>query len=187
MGFAETMIFYHLIGAGVATAVFLSDPAQSRWSRVYRVATAVIFWPLYLPILLSRPKVAPMPKIVPADAGGDAMVEAIAQVEAELETALTSLDGWAEGVLAHETDRFRELGTAWRPRRDGSVRSTACSPGQTRRASTRGPPPRDRRRASVVARASKPARRTSRGSVRSAIAPTKTSWAPWRGSASWCR
>ena len=25
-----------------------------------------------------------------------------------------SLDGWAEGVLSRETDRFRELGSAWR-------------------------------------------------------------------------
>jgi hypothetical protein len=114
MGFAETMIFYHLIGAGVATAVFLSDPGQSGWSRRLRVATAVVFWPLYLPILLSRPKGVPMSKTAPATGGGDAMVEAIAQVEAELETALASLDGWAEGVLSRETDRFHELGSAWR-------------------------------------------------------------------------
>ena len=38
----------------------------------------------------------------------------IAQVEAELEMALASLDGWVEDVLAHETDRFHELSTAWR-------------------------------------------------------------------------
>ena len=73
MGFAETMIFYHLIGVGVATAVFLSDPGRSRWSRGFRVATAVVFWPLYLPILLSRPRVGPMPKIAPADVDDDAM------------------------------------------------------------------------------------------------------------------
>ncbi len=114
MGFAETMIFYHLIGAGVATAVFLSDPGRSHWSRRFQVATAVVFWPLYLPILLSRPRVGPMSKIGPANVDDDAMVEAIAQVEAELETALASLDGWAEGVLSRETDRFRELGSAWR-------------------------------------------------------------------------
>ena len=42
------------------------------------------------------------------------MSQAIAQVEAELETALASLDGWVEDVLAHETDRFHELSTAWR-------------------------------------------------------------------------
>ena len=67
MGFAETMIFYHLIGAGVATAVFLSDSGRSRWSRRFRVATAVIFWPLYLPILLSQPRVGPISKSAPAE------------------------------------------------------------------------------------------------------------------------
>ncbi len=32
----------------------------------------------------------------------------------ELETALASLDGWVEDVLAHEAGRFHELSTAWR-------------------------------------------------------------------------
>ena len=30
MGFAATMIFYHLIGLGVAIAVFLSEPEKRR-------------------------------------------------------------------------------------------------------------------------------------------------------------
>jgi hypothetical protein len=42
------------------------------------------------------------------------MFQAISQVEAELETALASLDGWVENVLAHEAGRFHELSTAWR-------------------------------------------------------------------------
>ena len=42
------------------------------------------------------------------------MFQAISQVEAELETALASLDGWVEDVLAHEAGRFHELSTAWR-------------------------------------------------------------------------
>jgi hypothetical protein len=116
MSFATTMIFYHLIGLGVATAVFLSDPGRSPnpWSRSFQVATALIFWPLYLPIVLARPTARPKSGPPPAEAAGDAMVAAIAQVEIELETALASLDGWAEGVLAREVDRFRELSTAWR-------------------------------------------------------------------------
>ncbi len=40
MDFAETLIFYHLIGAGVATAVFLSDPSPRDASRWFRVATS---------------------------------------------------------------------------------------------------------------------------------------------------
>ncbi|HEV3116645.1 MAG TPA: hypothetical protein VGY58_06305, partial [Gemmataceae bacterium] len=35
------------------------------------------------------------------------------QVDAELEAALNSLDGWAEDVLAREKNRIHELRTAW--------------------------------------------------------------------------
>ena len=55
MTFAATMIFYHLIGFGVATAVFLSDWRPGRLLPVFRLATAVVFWPLYVPILLCKP------------------------------------------------------------------------------------------------------------------------------------
>jgi hypothetical protein len=118
MGFSVTMIFYLLIGLGVATSVFLADSRRSRGSAAFRVATAVAFWPLYLPILLSGRRPMPIPE-TPADrSDGDAMAQAISQVEAELELALASLDGWVEDVLAHETDRFHELSTAWRAQAD---------------------------------------------------------------------
>ena len=118
MGFSVTMIFYLLIGLGVATAVFLADSRRSGGSPVFRVATAVVFWPLYLPILLAGPRPEPIPETPPDPSDGDAMSQAIAQVEAELEMALASLDGWVEDVLAHETDRFHELSTAWRAQAD---------------------------------------------------------------------
>jgi hypothetical protein len=114
MGFAETMIFYTLIGAGVAIAVFLSDTRPSPLSPVFRLATALLFWPLYLPILLAGPRSEPGQQIEKCRSDGDAMSQAIAQVEAELEMALASLDGWVEDVLARETDRLRELSNAWR-------------------------------------------------------------------------
>ena len=114
MGFAATMIFYHLIGAGVAIAVFLTEQRNHRLPPLFRTATAVIFWPLYLPILLASPRPGSEPEIAPSPSDDDAMSQAIAQVEAELETALASLDGWVEDVLAHETDRFHELSNAWR-------------------------------------------------------------------------
>ena len=114
MGFAETMIFYLVIGIGVGVAVFLSESGPSRPSSWFRTATAVVFWPLYLPILLAGSRPGPGPEIAPHPGDGDAMSQAIAQVEAELELALASLDGWAEDVLAHEADRFHELSTAWR-------------------------------------------------------------------------
>ncbi len=114
MGFAATMIFYHVIGLGVATAVFLSDSRQSRLLPVFRLATAVVFWPLYLPIVLAGQRPAPRQETAPAPKDIDAMSRTISQVEAELETAVASLDGWVEDVLAHEAGRFHELSTAWR-------------------------------------------------------------------------
>ena len=112
MGFTETMIFYLLIGLGVATAVYLSDARPNRLSTGFRAATAVVFWPLYLPILLAGPRPGPRPENRTEPGEDDAMSLAIARVEAELELALASLDGWVEDVLAHETGRFRELSTA---------------------------------------------------------------------------
>src|SRR5262245_122305 len=76
-----------------------------------------LFWPLYLPTLLDRPGRPAPPQespSAPAANPADSFARAIAQVEAELETALDSLDGWAENVLAREQDRFAELRSAWR-------------------------------------------------------------------------
>jgi hypothetical protein len=114
MGFSETMIFYHLIGVGVAAAVFLSETGQGPVRHGFRVATAVVFWPLYLPILLAGRRPSSKPEVARRSGDHDAMSQAISQVESELETALASLDGWAEDVLAHETHRLGELGRAWR-------------------------------------------------------------------------
>jgi hypothetical protein len=117
MGFAATMIFYHLIGLGVATAVLLSD-SRKGGLPVFRFATAVVFWPLYLPIALAGGRPGTRPEMTPAPLDSDSMSRAISQVEAELETALASLDGWVEHVLAHEAGRFHELSTAWRAQAD---------------------------------------------------------------------
>jgi hypothetical protein len=114
MGFAATMIFYHMIGLGVAAAVFMSDSRQGRLLVAFRLATAVVFWPLYLPIVLAGARPGSKPEIAPSQSDDDAMSQAIAQVESELETALASLDGWVEDVLARENVRFHELSTAWR-------------------------------------------------------------------------
>jgi len=126
------MVLYLVVGVGVAAAVYLSGSSASRsqtgawerdalWERDaglwLRMAMAIPFWPLYLPILLSAPRSfaedpdsslsqpSPIPK--------DDMSAAVAQVDAELQAALNSLDGWAEDVLARERDRIRELRDAW--------------------------------------------------------------------------
>ena len=120
MGLGTTICFYLVFGAGVAAALWLNDTSASRNDRLFRVLTAPLFWPLYLPMLLTplpaekgsadfvprAQKPSPVPR--------DEMAMAIAQVEVELDTALRSLDGWAEDVLAAEHDRFAELRTAWR-------------------------------------------------------------------------
>ena len=106
----SSLVLYLMIGAGVACAVYLADQSGTLAERGFRVLTAVPFWPLYVPILL-RPR-ALEAEPAPADAPDD-MAAGIAQVEGELQAALSSLDGWAEGVLTREKDRLGELRCAW--------------------------------------------------------------------------
>jgi hypothetical protein len=116
MGLSETILFYLLIGVAVAAAVAIGRDERGQTERIFRIATALFFWPLYIPLLLdrpARPRSGPPPQKHP-DEPPDQFDVAIAQVEAELETALDSLDGWAENVLAREQDRFAELRSAWR-------------------------------------------------------------------------
>ena len=156
MGFAATMFLYHLIGVGVAIAVFLSEPRKPRLSPVFLTATAVIFWPLYLPILLARPRTGSAPEIASPQVHDDAMSEAISQVESELETALTSLDGWVEDVLAHENVRFHELSGAWRAQaariREMDRLIARSEPADHERTFGRAPEPSDRCRQSEQTR-----------------------------------
>ena len=83
--------------------------------------TAVFFWPLYLPILLDPPARNEASRTAPNASNAvqlDLYATTIARVDAELEAALDSLDGWAENVLAREQDRFSELRAAWRTQAD---------------------------------------------------------------------
>jgi hypothetical protein len=107
MGFGETLIFYLVVGGVVAVAVYATCDHQSRGGTGFRVATAVLFWPLYLPLLLSAQQ-ASRPADPPVEQP-DAMAAAIADVERELDTALANLDGWAESALAREKGRIAEL------------------------------------------------------------------------------
>jgi hypothetical protein len=106
MNITETLLFYFLVGVVVAVAMYLSDGSGSR-RLMFLLPTAVLFWPLYLPVLLSRP--AKTIEAVRQPVKVDEMATAIAQVELELQTALASLDGWPETALAREKDRIGEL------------------------------------------------------------------------------
>jgi hypothetical protein len=115
MGLSETILFYLLFGVAVAAAVAIARDAGGGRARLFRVTTALFFWPFYIPLLLDVParRLSPPPE-GKAHQPPDQIALTIAQVEAELETALDSLDGWAENVLAREQDRFAELRAAWR-------------------------------------------------------------------------
>jgi hypothetical protein len=108
---SSTLVLYLLVGIGVALAVFLtlgSAPGR-RWNALL----ALLFWPLYLPLLLTRaggsasgsPRRSPPPS--------DEMTAAIVQVDRELAAALASLDGWADGVRESATERIRSLRGSW--------------------------------------------------------------------------
>jgi hypothetical protein len=108
MGLTESLIFYLLIGLGVAAAVWLSD------GRLLPAAMAVLFWPIFVPVLLSRqPEEASVPPLPPKEHATDPLATMIAHVEAELDAALASLDGWAEEALSRENARIAELKAAW--------------------------------------------------------------------------
>jgi hypothetical protein len=115
MSLGVLLLLHLMAGAGVAGAVYLSGHSRHVGVRFLQVVTAWIFWPLYLPILLAR-NTSPDSPGGPQDQasrGTDELGSVIAQVNTELDSALDSLDGWAEGVLARERGRLRELRTAW--------------------------------------------------------------------------
>src|SRR6266566_4904023 len=112
-----TLILYAVVGISVAIAVYLSEKRGASLEILFRIAMALPFWPLYIPVLLAH---APAPARAHFGHGHglgqreiDDMSAAISQVDAELEAALNSLDGWAEDVLAREKDRIGELQAAW--------------------------------------------------------------------------
>lgn len=102
-------VIYLIVGIGVAGAVYLSHSIRAK--RWLGLVLAIPFWPLFLPILLSEPR--SISEEAESAQAQDALADAITQVNTELDTALSSLDGWAEDVLAREKGRIRELRTTW--------------------------------------------------------------------------
>ena len=101
--FGQTLVLYLVIGIGVAGAVYLAG-GTGRW---FRVATAVPFWPLYLPLLLAPGRAGASGPTARPTAPHDELAAAIGQVDAELESALGSLDGWAEADRHGGRDALR--------------------------------------------------------------------------------
>lgn len=118
MSFGVTLCFYLVIGAGIAAALWINESDARRPGHLFRIVTAYVFWPLYVPLLLtfdgtSQEGSDALPGTTKSLSPPDEMTVAIHQVEAELDTTLNSLNGWAESALATESDRFAELRAAW--------------------------------------------------------------------------
>ncbi len=114
---AETALFYLVFGACVAVAVYVRGDSRASVASGVQAVGACLFWPLFLPLLLSRPEATlDDPSTVAKDekASHDSLDAAITQVEAELDAALGGLDGWAEDVLNSERQRLEELRSAWK-------------------------------------------------------------------------
>jgi hypothetical protein len=115
MGLTETLVFYLVVGIAVAVALWSADAeprGPSALARWFRAATAVAFWPVYLPILLTPPRAHDAPPSPPG-ATPDELSFRICEVERELDAAFSSLDGWAEQALSRERERIAELRCAW--------------------------------------------------------------------------
>lgn len=114
---AQALIFYLLFGCGVAVAVAIRHVRRSRLESLFDCAASLFFWPLYVPLLLQPVRADALPPEGyhgPTHSADDTLGSMIERTEAELDSALGSLDGWAEGALAAEHDRFAELRGAWR-------------------------------------------------------------------------
>ncbi|MCI0334054.1 MAG: hypothetical protein L0228_12620 [Planctomycetes bacterium] len=117
----ETTIFYLLLGVTVAVAVYIRGDGRMDVNAALQLVAACVFWPLFVPMLLATDEASTASRSPahPAKAEEpDALSAAIDQVEAELDAALSGLDGWAEDVLNSEQHRLEELRTAWKLQAD---------------------------------------------------------------------
>jgi len=115
MGLNESLIFYAMIGLAVAVAVWSQEQESAQPGRYFRAVTSVLFWPIYLPILLSPHPVDESISTAESEVSSspDGLTFRIEAVKNELNDALASLDGWTAGALNHEQGRFEELLAAW--------------------------------------------------------------------------
>src|ERR1700722_18552069 len=114
MTFATTVVFYLMFGTGVAAALLLRRVERSASRPIFRAGAAVLFWPLFIPLLLEGSAEGTTGADSRSSDVSDSLARAISQVECELDAALGSLDGWAESVLVDERQRLEELRAAWR-------------------------------------------------------------------------
>ncbi|MCH7729360.1 MAG: hypothetical protein IH991_23215 [Planctomycetes bacterium] len=116
MGFAETLIFYTVIGIGVAVALLAVEADRTAAQRMFMAATAILFWPVYVPVLLGGGRSSPtQSRESPAN---DKVSQLVDQVQQELDEAVYRFDGWDDDSLANQRERISELKAAWRAQAD---------------------------------------------------------------------
>ena len=92
--------------------MLLSDSAVSRRERWFRVATAALFWPLYLPLLLRPSNNSAVTDNSTAQPCNE-LTAIISQVERELDAALRSLEAGSLQTRLPTPSQLEELQTAW--------------------------------------------------------------------------
>jgi hypothetical protein len=120
MSLGQLLILHLMAGAGVAATVFLATPNQRLSMRCFQVATALLFWPMYLPLLLQKQAAAIRPVEPSPPTGGD-VDQTIAQVNEDLDAALASLERKFGNTFAQQDCRLRNLRLAW-ARQAGRIR-----------------------------------------------------------------
>ena len=116
MGIVESLIFYGVIGSGVSVAVLASNSERSLLQRLFLAMTAILFWPIYLPVLLSgkQTDAATLHNQQPQDELSGLVI----QVELELDAALIEFDGWGQETFDYQRELTRELKDAWQAQVD---------------------------------------------------------------------
>ena len=110
---AQIILLYVLPGCGVAVALYLSERREGRGETIYVVLSALLFWPIYLPGLLTSSSSGREPSLAKMRQNRDSLDRAIDQVDADLSSALAGLEGWANAALSSESRRIQELRCAW--------------------------------------------------------------------------
>lgn len=110
MGISETLVFYFVIGVGVAIAVLAVQSHAALLERLYLCMTAMLFWPLYLPVLLSSQKSSPLRARVLSET--DELSLLVAQVSDELDSAVLQTDGDKQTTNGHAST-INDLKAAW--------------------------------------------------------------------------
>jgi len=110
-----TAIFYVVMGIVVAVAVLIATDRVAASERWFFAITALLYWPLYLPLLLSkRGQVLMSEKSTSVAKTDDEMTRLIEQVEAEVRAAMQSVV--VDASIEHQTPEadISRLSRAWR-------------------------------------------------------------------------